>query len=69
MILSRRFLLALGISGWAILAAVNAAGKNARRQEKSRHGTQLNTWEGEGGNVLPHASTVEPEPLTLPRRN
>jgi hypothetical protein len=68
MVLNKRLLLALGMSGWATLAIVRAARKNAQRQEQyQQRKTQLSTWENEGGNLPPSASPAELE--SLPRRS
>jgi hypothetical protein len=68
MVLNKRLLLALGMSGWAMVAIVRAARKNAQRQQQHQQSkTQLSTWENEGGNLPPSASPAELE--SLPRRS
>jgi len=63
MFLYKRFALAM-LSGWATLAAIRAVQRHGRKQEKQQQKLQLNTWEGEGGNLPPRPSTHEPESVT-----
>jgi hypothetical protein len=51
MILNTLILLALAVTGFAAVAAIRVVRKHARRPEAAtQHKTELQTWEGEGGN-------------------
>jgi hypothetical protein len=55
MITNRFFLLALLLSGGA--AAAFTIGRHSRHLEKRQHKEDLRTWEDEGGNLAPSATT------------
>ena len=55
MITNRFFLLALLLAGGA--AAAFTIGRHSRQQEKQQHKEDLRTWEDEGGNLAPSATT------------
>ena len=56
MITNRFFLLALLLAGGA--AAAFTIGRHSRRLEKQQHKEDLRTWEHEGGNLAPSATTA-----------
>lgn len=55
MIISKKLMLAIGISGWAILSTAGKSYKQARLDTKKTRKKEMNTWEGEGGNLPPSA--------------
>ena len=55
MITNRFFLVALLLSGGA--AAAFTIGRHSRHLEKQQHKEDLRTWEHEGGNLAPSATT------------
>lgn len=59
MTLSRNLILALTVTGSAAVAAVLAA-RRARRLEAAQHKTDLQTWENEGGRLVPNVVVKPP---------
>jgi hypothetical protein len=57
MIFHKPLLLAVGLSALAALFAVRNARHYSQQKERNLHKTQLNTWEGEGGNPAPRSPT------------
>lgn len=57
MISNKQLMLAIGVSGWALLSAMGKSRKQSRRDAKKSHKQEVNTWEGEGGNLPPGAPT------------
>lgn len=55
MIIRRFFILSLAMAGCA--AAAYAFGRHSRHLEKQQHKEDLRTWEHEGGNLAPSATT------------
>lgn len=55
MITNRFFVLALLLAGGA--AATFTIGRHSRNLEKQQHKKDLRTWEDEGGNLAPSATT------------
>ena len=55
MIIRRFFILTLAMAGCA--AATYAIGRRSHRLEKQQHKEDLRTWEDEGGNLAPSATT------------
>jgi Flp pilus assembly protein protease CpaA len=49
MTLNRNLILALTLTGGAVIAAILAVRRRDRRLEAVQHQTELQTWEGEGG--------------------
>ncbi|MES2104774.1 MAG: hypothetical protein V4634_12195 [Pseudomonadota bacterium] len=58
MLTKKHMLLAAGLAGWALLAAIGKGRSHATRHEHKQHKTELNTWEGEGGNLPPPATNA-----------
>ncbi|HTD06881.1 hypothetical protein [Undibacterium sp.] len=58
MLTKKQILLAAGLAGWALLTAIGKNRHHARRHERKLHKLELNTWEGEGGNLPPPAGAV-----------
>lgn len=62
MSLNRNLILALTLTGGAVIAAILAVRRRERRLEAVRHQTELQTWEGEGGgSVLREAVARRPD--------
>lgn len=53
MITNKRLMLAIGISGWALLSKLGKSHKQAKGDLKITRKKELYTWEGEGGNLPP----------------
>lgn len=53
MMTKNRLMLAVGISGWALLSKLGKSYKQARTDSKTTRKKELYTWEGEGGNLPP----------------
>ena len=53
MLTKKHMLLAAGLAGWALLTAIGKGRHHAKRHEHKQHKVELNTWEGEGGNLPP----------------
>jgi len=51
-------LLVAGLAGWALLTALGKNRRRATRRERWQHKLDLNTWEGEGGNLPPSADAA-----------
>ncbi|MES2070539.1 MAG: hypothetical protein V4488_09340 [Pseudomonadota bacterium] len=58
MLTKKHILLAAGLAGWALMTAIGKTRHHAKRHERKQHKAELNTWEGEGGNLPPPANTV-----------
>jgi hypothetical protein len=57
MFISRRFLVALGISGIAVTALFKTFSQRLAQRDKTQLKGALNRWEDEGGNLPPAASS------------
>ena len=55
MMANKKLMLAIGISGWALLASLSKSRAQARQDRKLTQKKELHTWEGEGGNLPPSA--------------
>jgi hypothetical protein len=53
MFTDKKLLLALCVSGWAVLSTLGKCRKNSRHLEKKLRKKELHVWEGEGGNLPP----------------
>ena len=60
MTISRNLILALTVTGGAVVAAMLTARRRVRRLEVVQHKTDLQNWEGEGGKPVPSAITKAP---------
>lgn len=62
MTLNRNLILALTLTGGAVIAAILAVRRRDRRLEAVQHQTELQTWEGEGGgSVLREVAARRPD--------
>jgi len=59
MLTKRTLLLALGISGAAVLAVLNICANRLQRADYRAQRKALQRWEGEGGNALQPAKSDE----------
>ncbi|EJL91327.1 hypothetical protein PMI16_01640 [Herbaspirillum sp. CF444] len=59
MLTKRTLLLALGISGAAVVAVLNICANRLQRADNRAQRKALQRWEGEGGNVLQPAKSDE----------
>ncbi|WP_394781213.1 hypothetical protein [Undibacterium sp.] len=58
MLTKKQMLLTAGLAGWALMTALGKARQYAKTHEHKQHKVELNTWEGEGGNLPPPAATA-----------
>lgn len=65
MILPNKIVVGLAIFSLMFLSSVGKRRKTVRAAEKKHLKTQVQTWEGEGGNLLP-ASTTSTATSTTP---
>ena len=64
MAINTRMLVTLALSSWAAYKVTRAIRDHAQGREHEQHKEQLQTWEGEGGN-LPGVSSAQ-IPVELP---
>ena len=69
MLNKRNLLLALGISGAAVLAVLNVCAKRLQRADKRAQYKALHRWEDEGGNVLQPALPAAAAPVDAPAQD
>ncbi|NUU02731.1 hypothetical protein [Herbaspirillum robiniae] len=53
MISAKNLMLALGVAGAAVAAALNVLARDARRRDRYLQRVALQRWEDEGGNLYP----------------
>lgn len=58
MISNKNLVLVFGLAGWALTYVIAKSRKEAQRREKRIQKKQMTTWEGEGGNLPPPASST-----------
>lgn len=58
MISNKNLALAVGLAGWALTYVVAKSRKEVQHREKRLHKKQMTTWEGEGGNLPPPATSA-----------
>jgi hypothetical protein len=64
MAINTRMLVTLALSGWAAYKMTRSIRNHSQKQEHTQQKAQLQTWEGEGGN-LPGVSSVN-LPVEMP---
>lgn len=55
MMANKKLMLAIGISGWALLSRLGKSRVQARQEKKHTRKKEMHVWEGEGGNLPPSA--------------
>lgn len=63
MLNKRNLVLALGLSGAAVVAVVKICRDRMQTASQRSHRKALQRWEGEGGNVMPPAMPGKAQPL------
>ncbi|GGC76091.1 hypothetical protein [Undibacterium terreum] len=58
MLTKNQLLLAASLAGWALFTVMGKNRHHTKRHERKQHKVELNTWEGEGGNLPPPANTA-----------